>query len=148
MHCGDDVYPLYLTPFYKPHSPKYGDSTLGVKANQSAPECIGSKADYLKAELSAEWMRLWQYERGIRDTVLWNTSQPQFTKRFEFKFKLRTLLSCENSLRDTVLWNTSQIKFTTRDCKKVLAIATIVGFQREENSAIKSSSVLKRGLKR
>ena len=69
MHCGDDVFPLYLTPFYKPHSPKYGDSTLGVKANRSAPECIGSKADYLKAELSAEWMRLWRYERGIRENL-------------------------------------------------------------------------------
>ena len=45
---------------------KCGDPTLGVKANRSAPECSSSKADELKAEFSAEWLRIWRYERGIK----------------------------------------------------------------------------------
>ena len=91
---GDDVF-LLSAPFYKPHSPKFGDSTLGVKANRSAPECIGSKADYLKAELSAEWMRLWRYERGIR--------------LFSHDGKVR-ILNCDSrcaswiKIRNTVFW--------------------------------------------
>ena len=32
---GDDVLLLYLAPFFKPHSPKCGNPTLGVKANRS-----------------------------------------------------------------------------------------------------------------
>ena len=35
MHWGDDVLLLYLAPFFKPHSPKCGNPTLGVKANRS-----------------------------------------------------------------------------------------------------------------
>ena len=35
MHWGDDVLLLYLAPFFKPHSPKCGNLTLGVKANRS-----------------------------------------------------------------------------------------------------------------
>ena len=29
-------------------------------------ECSSSKADELKVEVSAEWLRIWRYERGIR----------------------------------------------------------------------------------
>ena len=35
MHWGDDVLLVYLAPFFKPHSPKCGNPTLGVKANRS-----------------------------------------------------------------------------------------------------------------
>ena len=54
MHWGDDVLLLYLAPFFKPHLPKCGNPTLGVKANRSTPECSSSKADELKVEFSAE----------------------------------------------------------------------------------------------
>ena len=72
---GDDVLLLYLAPFFKLHSPKCGDPTLGVKANWSAPECSSSKADELKAEFSAEWLRIWRYERGkknLKKGATWN----------------------------------------------------------------------------
>ena len=35
---------------------------LGVKANRSALEYSSSKADELKVEFSAEWLRIWRYE--------------------------------------------------------------------------------------
>ena len=66
MHWGDDVLLLYLAPFFKPHFPKCGDPMLGVKANRSALEYSSSKTDELKVEFSAEWLRIWRYERGIR----------------------------------------------------------------------------------
>ena len=65
MHWGDDVLLLYLAPFFKPHFPICGDPMLGVKANRSALEYSSSKADVLKVEFSAEWLRIWRYERGI-----------------------------------------------------------------------------------
>ena len=65
MHWGDDVLLLYLAPYFKPHFPKCGDPMLGVKANRSALEYSSSKADELKVEFSAEWLRIWRYERGI-----------------------------------------------------------------------------------
>ena len=62
---GDDVLLLYLAPFCQPHFPKCGNPMLGVKANRSALEYSSSKADELKVEFSAEWLRIWRYERGI-----------------------------------------------------------------------------------
>ena len=53
---------------FKPHFPKCGDPMLGVKANRSALEYSSSKADELKVEFSAEWLRIWRYERGISVT--------------------------------------------------------------------------------
>ena len=73
MHWGDDVLLLYLALFFKPHFPKCGDPMLGVKANRSALEYSSSKADELKVEFSAEWLRIWRYERGIS---LWRTCSP------------------------------------------------------------------------
>ena len=70
MHWGDDVLLLYLAPFLKPHFPKCGDPMLGVKANRSALEYSSSKADELKVEFSAEWLRIWRYERGISRKIL------------------------------------------------------------------------------
>ena len=70
MHWGDDVLLLYLAPFFKPHFPKCGDPMLGVKANRSALEYSSSKTDELKVEFSAEWLRIWRYERGIRLLVV------------------------------------------------------------------------------
>ena len=32
---------------------------------ESKQECSSSKADELKVEFSAEWLRIWRYERGI-----------------------------------------------------------------------------------
>ena len=43
---------------------------LGVKANRSALEYSSSKADELKVVFSAEWLRIWRYERGKS----WNNS--------------------------------------------------------------------------
>ena len=54
-----------LLRFFKPHFPKCGDPMLDVKANRSALEYSSSKADELKVEFSAEWLRIWRYERGI-----------------------------------------------------------------------------------
>ena len=54
-----------LLSFFKLHSPKCGDPTLGVKANWSVPESAAAKRMNLKAEFSAEWLRIWRYERGI-----------------------------------------------------------------------------------
>ena len=51
---------------FKPHFPKCGDPMLGVKANRSALEYSSSKADEFKVEFSAEWLRIWRYEKGIR----------------------------------------------------------------------------------
>ena len=34
---------------------------------ESKQECISSKADELKVEFSAEWLRIWRYERGISE---------------------------------------------------------------------------------
>ena len=31
---------------------------------ESKQECSSSKADELKVEFSAEWLRIWRYERG------------------------------------------------------------------------------------
>ena len=69
MHWGDDVLLFYLAPFFKPHFPKCGDPMLGVKANRSALEYSSSKADELKVEFSAEWLRIWRYERVISQEV-------------------------------------------------------------------------------
>ena len=44
---------------------KCGEPMLGVKANRSALEYSSSKADELKVEFSAEWLRIWRYERSI-----------------------------------------------------------------------------------
>ena len=66
---------LYFAPFFKPHSPKCRDLTLCVKANRST--CTGvysdSDADYWKRSyiVSAEWLRLWRYERGIRQSRMY-----------------------------------------------------------------------------
>ena len=58
-----------LLRFFKPHFPKCGDPMLGVKANRSALEYSSSKADELKVEFSAEWLRIWRYERGISELI-------------------------------------------------------------------------------
>ena len=42
--CIDGKHSISLR-FFKPHSPKYRDPTLGVKANRSAPECSDSSVD-------------------------------------------------------------------------------------------------------
>ena len=34
---------------------------------ESKQECSSSKADELKVEFSAEWLRIWRYERGMRN---------------------------------------------------------------------------------
>ena len=36
---------------------------------ESKQECSSSKADELKVEFSAEWLRIWRYERGIRENL-------------------------------------------------------------------------------
>ena len=38
---------------------------------ESKQECSSSKADELKVEFSAEWLRIWRYERGISVSVLY-----------------------------------------------------------------------------
>ena len=61
MHCGDDVFPLYLTPFYKPHSPKYGDSTLGVGKQTEAHRSVSAVKPII-------WKRSWvRSEYGFGD---------------------------------------------------------------------------------
>ena len=95
MHWGDDVLLLYLAPFFKPHLPKCGNPTLGVKANQSTPECSSSKA----VEFSAEWLRIWRYERGIShragvhhllkcQATLCELSIPCIHKHFNYRSKV------------------------------------------------------------
>ena len=44
---------------------------------ESKQECSSSKADELKVEFSAEWLRIWRYERGI--SVIPIQSEPGFT---------------------------------------------------------------------
>ena len=65
MHWGDDVLLLYLAPFFKPHSPKCGNPTLGVKATQ---ECsLSAIADELKCGVQCGVTASFgDNERGIR----------------------------------------------------------------------------------
>ena len=45
---------------------------------ESKQECSSSKADELKVEFSAEWLRIWRYERGIRQFTIWSNLLPHF----------------------------------------------------------------------
>ena len=62
MHWGDDVLLLYLAPFFKTALAKMRKFDTRCESKQ---ECSSSKADELKVEFSAEWLRIWRYERGI-----------------------------------------------------------------------------------
>ena len=90
---------------------------------ESKQECSSSKADELKVEFSAEWLRIWRYERGMR--LVWTVSRHVW---IPYKCQVCQKTTTTTLKVQVVKWGKKTCKFVAL-CRRFISLLCLLSKQ-------------------